>query len=255
MIGASGAVSGVLGAYLVLYPRAHVLVAMPFVLARVPALVMLGLWFAGQLARSLLDRARRRRRRVRGARRRLHRRRDPDSLVSARAAKAGELTTRLTLRCCKRRRRRLSCTRFSEPRAAMASEPVDFSSGAATAQDGAEVIPIVTPTVVAFIGRTERGPLNEPVAVKSFDEFSRVFGGHYLVQLRFVGRAAFLLARRRGGRRRSRRESRDARACSRCPRGEETSCASRRASPAAASTCACRSTTTASSARPTSSIS
>ena len=54
MIGASGAVSGVLGAYFVLYPRASVLVAMPFLLARVPALVMLGLWFAGQLARSLL---------------------------------------------------------------------------------------------------------------------------------------------------------------------------------------------------------
>jgi membrane associated rhomboid family serine protease len=54
MAGASGAVSGVLGAYLVLYPRANVLVAMPFLLARVPALVMAALWFAGQLARSLL---------------------------------------------------------------------------------------------------------------------------------------------------------------------------------------------------------
>ena len=54
MIGASGAVSGVLGGYLVLYPRANVLVAMPFLLARVPAILMLGLWFAGQLARSLL---------------------------------------------------------------------------------------------------------------------------------------------------------------------------------------------------------
>lgn len=54
MIGAGGAVSGVLGAYLVLYPRANVLVAMPFLVARVPALVMLGLWFAGQLAHSVL---------------------------------------------------------------------------------------------------------------------------------------------------------------------------------------------------------
>ena len=54
MIGASGAVSGVLGAYLVLYPRANVLVAMPFLLARVPVILMLGLWFAGQLARSML---------------------------------------------------------------------------------------------------------------------------------------------------------------------------------------------------------
>jgi membrane associated rhomboid family serine protease len=54
MVGASGAVSGVLGAYLVLYPRANVLLAMPSLSARVPAFVMLGLWFAGQLARSLL---------------------------------------------------------------------------------------------------------------------------------------------------------------------------------------------------------
>ncbi len=56
----------------------------------------------------------------------------------------------------------------------MASEPIDFSGGD---HDGAEVIPIVAPTVVAFIGRTERGPLNEPVTVKGFDEFTRIFGG------------------------------------------------------------------------------
>jgi membrane associated rhomboid family serine protease len=54
MIGASGAVSGVLGAYLVLYPRANVLVALPFLLARVPALIVLGFWFAGQLTSSLM---------------------------------------------------------------------------------------------------------------------------------------------------------------------------------------------------------
>jgi hypothetical protein len=59
----------------------------------------------------------------------------------------------------------------------MASEPVDFSSGP-EAGDGAELITIGSPTVVAFIGRTERGPLNEPVAVTSFEEFTRVFGGH-----------------------------------------------------------------------------
>ena len=47
--------SGVLGAYLMLYPRANVLVAMPFLLLRVPVLIMLGLWFAGQFARSLLS--------------------------------------------------------------------------------------------------------------------------------------------------------------------------------------------------------
>jgi hypothetical protein len=60
----------------------------------------------------------------------------------------------------------------------MASEPVDFSAGSADSETGVEVIPIVTPTIVAFIGRTERGPLNEPVVVKGFDEFSRFFGGH-----------------------------------------------------------------------------
>ncbi len=54
MIGASGAISGVLGAYLLLYPRANVFVAMPFKVVRVPALVMLGAWFAGQLAWSML---------------------------------------------------------------------------------------------------------------------------------------------------------------------------------------------------------
>jgi membrane associated rhomboid family serine protease len=57
MIGASGAISGVLGAYVVLYPRANVLVALPllFILYtfRVPALIVLGFWFLGQLASSL----------------------------------------------------------------------------------------------------------------------------------------------------------------------------------------------------------
>jgi len=57
MIGASGAVSGILGAYVVLYPRANVLVVVPllivFYTVRVPALVVLGLWFGGQLLSSL----------------------------------------------------------------------------------------------------------------------------------------------------------------------------------------------------------
>jgi membrane associated rhomboid family serine protease len=44
----------VLGAYVVLYPRANVLVAAPFILLRVPAFIVLGLWFAGQLASALV---------------------------------------------------------------------------------------------------------------------------------------------------------------------------------------------------------
>ncbi len=50
MIGASGAISGVLGAYLVLHPRAQViLLAFFIILVRVPAVIVLGLWirFAG----------------------------------------------------------------------------------------------------------------------------------------------------------------------------------------------------------------
>lgn len=53
MVGASGAISGVLGAYMLMFPRAHVLVLIPLgVLTRVvhlPALLVLGLWFAMQL--------------------------------------------------------------------------------------------------------------------------------------------------------------------------------------------------------------
>ena len=50
MVGASGAISGVLGAYILLFPRAHVLVFMPGVgMMRVAAGVVLGLWFFMQL--------------------------------------------------------------------------------------------------------------------------------------------------------------------------------------------------------------
>ena len=53
MIGASGAISGVLGAYLVLFPRSRVLTIVPIVffiqLLEVPAIVLLGLWFLMQL--------------------------------------------------------------------------------------------------------------------------------------------------------------------------------------------------------------
>ena len=48
-VGASGAVSAVLGAYLLLLPRAKVLTVIFFVLREVPAVLFLGLWFAFQL--------------------------------------------------------------------------------------------------------------------------------------------------------------------------------------------------------------
>ena len=53
MVGASGAISGVLGAYLLLFPRARVLVLIPIgffsQMIHVPAAIVLGLWFVMQL--------------------------------------------------------------------------------------------------------------------------------------------------------------------------------------------------------------
>jgi len=53
-VGASGAISGVLGAFLVLYPQARVLSVVPllffFPVVELPALLYLGFWFLMQLA-------------------------------------------------------------------------------------------------------------------------------------------------------------------------------------------------------------
>jgi membrane associated rhomboid family serine protease len=52
VVGASGAISGILGAYLVLYPRAMILTVIPFLgfihIVRVPAILYLGFWFIFQ---------------------------------------------------------------------------------------------------------------------------------------------------------------------------------------------------------------
>jgi membrane associated rhomboid family serine protease len=52
-LGASGAISGVLGGYLVLHPRRRVHVIVVRVLTQVPAVVAIGLWFAFQVISSL----------------------------------------------------------------------------------------------------------------------------------------------------------------------------------------------------------
>ena len=52
-LGASGAISGVLGGYLVLYPRRRVTVIMFRFLTDVPAYVAIGIWFAFQLISGL----------------------------------------------------------------------------------------------------------------------------------------------------------------------------------------------------------
>lgn len=53
MVGASGAIAGVLGAYLVLYPRARIASLVPilfiFTIIELPALIFLGFWFISQL--------------------------------------------------------------------------------------------------------------------------------------------------------------------------------------------------------------
>jgi membrane associated rhomboid family serine protease len=58
MIGASGAISGILGAYLLLFPRAHVLVFLPLGvfsrLIHLPALLVLGFWFVLQIISSAM---------------------------------------------------------------------------------------------------------------------------------------------------------------------------------------------------------
>ncbi len=55
MIGASGALSGVLGAYFLLHPRAKVLVLVPvgFYLLRIPAAILLGGWLLIQIVSAL----------------------------------------------------------------------------------------------------------------------------------------------------------------------------------------------------------
>ena len=59
MIGASGAISGVLGAYLLLYPRARVLTLIAFGLyirtVEVPAMFVLGFWFVLQFLNAFLS--------------------------------------------------------------------------------------------------------------------------------------------------------------------------------------------------------
>jgi len=55
VIGASGAISGVLGAYLVLYPKAKILTFIFFFIAAVPAILYLGFWFIMQFYNVIFD--------------------------------------------------------------------------------------------------------------------------------------------------------------------------------------------------------
>ena len=53
-LGASGAISGILGAYLLLFPQKQVrVIVMSFMVTSVPAIIAVGLWFVLQFAQSL----------------------------------------------------------------------------------------------------------------------------------------------------------------------------------------------------------
>ena len=58
MVGASGAIGGVLGAYIVNYPKAKVLVLIPLgffsQIVKIPAIFVLGIWFLLQFVSSAL---------------------------------------------------------------------------------------------------------------------------------------------------------------------------------------------------------
>ena len=59
MVGASGAIAGVLGAYLVLFPRAKVLTLIPIfffiTFIRIPAVLFLGFWFVLQIFNGMVS--------------------------------------------------------------------------------------------------------------------------------------------------------------------------------------------------------
>ncbi|MGB9959080.1 MAG: rhomboid family intramembrane serine protease [Candidatus Bathyarchaeales archaeon] len=55
VVGASGAISGVLGAYLVLYPKAKILTLVTYFILPIPAIIFLGVWFLLQWLYMLFD--------------------------------------------------------------------------------------------------------------------------------------------------------------------------------------------------------
>ena len=55
VVGASGAISGVLGAYLVLYPKAKILTIVTYFILPIPAIIFLGVWFVLQWLYGLFD--------------------------------------------------------------------------------------------------------------------------------------------------------------------------------------------------------
>jgi membrane associated rhomboid family serine protease len=57
VLGASGAISGVLGAYIILFPKAQILTILFYVILPLPAILFLGFWFAMQFLLGIYDMA------------------------------------------------------------------------------------------------------------------------------------------------------------------------------------------------------
>ena len=55
VVGASGAISGVLGAYVVLYPKARILTIVLYAILPIPAIMFLGIWFIMQWIYGIYD--------------------------------------------------------------------------------------------------------------------------------------------------------------------------------------------------------
>ncbi|MBS7615795.1 rhomboid family intramembrane serine protease [Candidatus Bathyarchaeota archaeon] len=55
VVGASGAISGVLGAYFVLYPKAKILTLVTYFILPIPAVILLGFWFLMQWLYGFFD--------------------------------------------------------------------------------------------------------------------------------------------------------------------------------------------------------
>jgi len=53
LVGASGAIAGVLGAYILMFPRAPILTWIFFFIIPIPAFIWIGIWFVGQLFSSV----------------------------------------------------------------------------------------------------------------------------------------------------------------------------------------------------------
>jgi phage tail sheath protein FI len=57
------------------------------------------------------------------------------------------------------------------------AEPIDSQDPAADSPGSIRVIARAATSIAAFVGRALKGPVNEPVAVRSFADYTRVFGG------------------------------------------------------------------------------